>query len=247
MVGYRPDGKPDIREVTAKAQKACKERFDALKAQAASGTLPDASKGRETVAAFLTSWLDSIDGTMEPGPSSATETTFDGTSRRVSAGTSWPIFVPSISSRCSPRCAQSGRRPRCRSMPRPVVGVRARIVRPPCRRSRLGVSSTSTRRSGRHWRRLWSGEHPQECRNCAQGPQGTVSRDPIPVSGGSGDVPGRCHRCGGPACPAVRGRRPVRLPSRRAARLEVVGCHGGRGHQHQSDADQDEGRRTCFL
>ena len=29
--------------------------------------LPDAAKGRESVAAFLTSWLDAIDGTMEPG------------------------------------------------------------------------------------------------------------------------------------------------------------------------------------
>src|SRR5215212_3129871 len=65
MVGHRPDGKPDIREVTAKQQGECRKKLDALKAQAASGTLVDAGKGRETVAAFLTSWLDSITGTIE--------------------------------------------------------------------------------------------------------------------------------------------------------------------------------------
>ena len=33
MVGTRLDGKPDIREVSAKTQKACREKLDALKAQ----------------------------------------------------------------------------------------------------------------------------------------------------------------------------------------------------------------------
>src|SRR6476646_1833541 len=66
MVGYRPDGKPDIREVAAKQQGECRKKLDAVKTQAANGTLVDATKGRETVAAFLTAWIDSIDGTMEP-------------------------------------------------------------------------------------------------------------------------------------------------------------------------------------
>jgi integrase len=66
MVGYRPDGKPDVREVTAKRQDECRKKLEALKAQAASGTLVDATRGRETVAAFMTVWLESIAGTMEP-------------------------------------------------------------------------------------------------------------------------------------------------------------------------------------
>src|SRR5215210_4458597 len=66
MVGYRPDGKPDVREVAAKQQGECRKRLEAVKAQAANGTLGDAARGRESVAAFLTAWLDSIEGTMEP-------------------------------------------------------------------------------------------------------------------------------------------------------------------------------------
>jgi hypothetical protein len=38
MVGTKLDGKPDIRQVSAKTQAACREKLDALKAQAANGT-----------------------------------------------------------------------------------------------------------------------------------------------------------------------------------------------------------------
>ncbi len=57
MVGYRLDGKPDIREVAAKTQKECKARLDALKAQAAGDTLPSTDVAGLTVAAFLDRWL----------------------------------------------------------------------------------------------------------------------------------------------------------------------------------------------
>jgi integrase len=66
MVGYRPDGKPDIREVTAKQQGECRKKLDAVKARAGDGTLGDAKAGRETVAAFLPRWLEAIEGTIRP-------------------------------------------------------------------------------------------------------------------------------------------------------------------------------------
>lgn len=65
MVGYRLDGKPDIREVSAKAQGECRKKLDALKAKAAGGMIGDVKAGRETVAAYLDWWLTSIEGTMD--------------------------------------------------------------------------------------------------------------------------------------------------------------------------------------
>src|SRR6185436_2615887 len=50
MVGYRPDGRPDIREVTAKQQGECRKKLDAIKARMSDGTLGDVKAGRETVA-----------------------------------------------------------------------------------------------------------------------------------------------------------------------------------------------------
>jgi integrase len=66
MVGYRPDGKPDIREVAAKQQADCRKKLDAIKTRAGDGTLGDAKAGRETVAAFLPRWLEAIEGTIRP-------------------------------------------------------------------------------------------------------------------------------------------------------------------------------------
>jgi integrase len=60
MVGNRLDGKPDIREVAAKTQRACREKLDALKAQAAGGALSSAETAGLTVAAFLDRWLSSV-------------------------------------------------------------------------------------------------------------------------------------------------------------------------------------------
>ena len=50
MVGYRPDGKPDVREVAAKQQGECRKKLDAIKARMSDGTLGDVKAGRETVA-----------------------------------------------------------------------------------------------------------------------------------------------------------------------------------------------------
>src|SRR5215208_3776148 len=53
MVGYRPDGKE------------CQEKLDNLRRRASAGMLGDAKAGRETLAAFLRTWLRSIEGTMD--------------------------------------------------------------------------------------------------------------------------------------------------------------------------------------
>jgi len=64
MVGYRQDGKPDVRETTAKQQAECRKKLDAIKSKSSDGILGDAKAGRETVAAFLPRWLDAIQGTV---------------------------------------------------------------------------------------------------------------------------------------------------------------------------------------
>jgi integrase len=66
MVGYRLDGKPDVREVTDRAQKACRAKLDALKAQAASGTLAASDTVGLTVAAFLDRWLATVAPNLRP-------------------------------------------------------------------------------------------------------------------------------------------------------------------------------------
>jgi integrase len=65
MVGYRPDGKPDIREVAAKQQAECRKKLEAIKGKMRDGTLGDVKAGRETVSAYLVWWLTSIEGTMD--------------------------------------------------------------------------------------------------------------------------------------------------------------------------------------
>jgi hypothetical protein len=61
MVGRRLDGKPDVREVSAKTQKLCRERLDALKLQAANGSLSSSEAAGLTVAAFLDRWLTMVE------------------------------------------------------------------------------------------------------------------------------------------------------------------------------------------
>ena len=60
MVGAKPDGKPDIRQVSAKTQGLCRERLHALKSQATNGTLASIDTAGMTVAAFLDRWLASV-------------------------------------------------------------------------------------------------------------------------------------------------------------------------------------------
>ncbi len=66
MVGYRPDGKPDTRDVYAKTQKECLDKLHALKQKAATGMLADADKDRETVEAFLTRWVAATRTSVKP-------------------------------------------------------------------------------------------------------------------------------------------------------------------------------------
>jgi hypothetical protein len=64
MVGYRPDGKPDRRAVYGKTWGECQRRLDDLRRLTKDGPLAPLAGGRETVGAFLRSWLDAIDGTI---------------------------------------------------------------------------------------------------------------------------------------------------------------------------------------
>src|SRR5687768_15041035 len=66
MLGTRPDGSPDRRYVYGPTRRDVQNKLRELRQQQADGTLPDAVKGRETVAAFLPAWLASVSGTMEP-------------------------------------------------------------------------------------------------------------------------------------------------------------------------------------
>jgi integrase len=60
MVGYRPDGKADVRRTTARRQDDCKAKLDGIKAQAAGGLLPGADRRGETLATLLDAWLTSV-------------------------------------------------------------------------------------------------------------------------------------------------------------------------------------------
>lgn len=64
MVGYRLDGKPDVRSVSSKTRAECQRKLDELRQRAAAGLVGDAAAGRETVGAFLQRWLQAIDGTV---------------------------------------------------------------------------------------------------------------------------------------------------------------------------------------
>jgi integrase len=61
MVGTRLDGKPDVRQVSAKSQAACRAKLDALKLQATNGNLSAAETTGLTVAAFLDRWLMTVE------------------------------------------------------------------------------------------------------------------------------------------------------------------------------------------
>jgi integrase len=74
MVGYRLDGRPDVRQVSAKSQAACREKLDALKAQAANGTLASGDVAGMTVAALLDPWLS----TVGPNLRASTSTRYRG-------------------------------------------------------------------------------------------------------------------------------------------------------------------------
>jgi integrase len=58
MVGYKADGKPDIREVYGKTQAECRRKLRVLQQQVETGVLTGHGKDRETLAAYLIAWLD---------------------------------------------------------------------------------------------------------------------------------------------------------------------------------------------
>src|SRR5207248_2849642 len=57
MVGYKPDGTPDRRMVFGKTKAECQRKLDELRRRAAGGLIGDAARERDTVAAYLRSWL----------------------------------------------------------------------------------------------------------------------------------------------------------------------------------------------
>ncbi len=63
MFGYTVDGKADRRYVYAATQSEVKRKLDDLKVKAATGQLGNAKAGQESLAAFLTRWVESLDGT----------------------------------------------------------------------------------------------------------------------------------------------------------------------------------------
>jgi len=65
MVGYKLDGKRDIRTVYGKTRGECQKNLSDLRRRRDEGLLGDPGSGKETVEAFLTRWLTSVEGTME--------------------------------------------------------------------------------------------------------------------------------------------------------------------------------------
>jgi len=60
MVGHRPDGRPDVREVSAKTQAECRKRLQGLRERHGNGTLPDARKAGVTVGQYLRHWAQAV-------------------------------------------------------------------------------------------------------------------------------------------------------------------------------------------
>ena len=87
MVGYLPNGDPDVRQVSAKSQAACRGKLDALKQQAASGMLPSADLAGLTVGALLDRWLSTVKLNLRD------------TTHRLYRGYSETHFKPSLGSK----------------------------------------------------------------------------------------------------------------------------------------------------
>jgi len=66
MVGYRPDGKPDVREVYGKTQGEVRRKLVEIRQRAEQGGLATRTADKESVAAFLGRWLAAIGGTLRP-------------------------------------------------------------------------------------------------------------------------------------------------------------------------------------
>jgi len=64
MVGYLPDGKPDVREVYGKTQQECRRKLAELRRRAEQGMLPSSAADRQTVAALVGRWLEASKGSL---------------------------------------------------------------------------------------------------------------------------------------------------------------------------------------
>lgn len=63
MVGYKPDGRPDRRTVSAKTEGECRRKLQALRQQHSQGALP---KERDTLAGFVERWLAATAAGVRP-------------------------------------------------------------------------------------------------------------------------------------------------------------------------------------
>lgn len=66
MVGRRPDGKPDVREVYGETRAEVQRKLNALRQRSEAGQLGAPAARRETLGAFLTRWLDTARSTVRP-------------------------------------------------------------------------------------------------------------------------------------------------------------------------------------
>jgi integrase len=66
MVGTKPDGSPDVRQVYATTERECQRKLDDIRAKAAGGTLLPAEKERDTVGAYLNRWAEGTKASVRP-------------------------------------------------------------------------------------------------------------------------------------------------------------------------------------
>ncbi len=66
MVGYKLDGKKDVRTVYGKTRGEVQEKLDDLRERDRGGLLADADKANDTVAAYLTRWVTTTETTVRP-------------------------------------------------------------------------------------------------------------------------------------------------------------------------------------
>jgi integrase len=66
MVGYRPDGRPDRRAVYGKTRAECQSKLDELRRRAANNLLAEAAIERESLAVYLTRWLEITRSSVRP-------------------------------------------------------------------------------------------------------------------------------------------------------------------------------------
>src|SRR6185437_10509270 len=66
MVGYKADGKPDRRKVSAKTQGECRRKLAELRERHATGLLIERDKAGATVAGFIERWLAATVASVRP-------------------------------------------------------------------------------------------------------------------------------------------------------------------------------------